>query len=134
MLEGNIAGRINSWCICWHASCFLKAMLTLYPARSLVQNIGFDGSASDHSGKSALYVDLATDSVPVKEIDIKEEFLAREAVKVYFRKTGQSPPSPAQRIVRRMVGAIPPRIKFLIESVLSRSTKEPLKRLSRTKV
>ena len=40
MLEGQIAGSNNSWAIRWYASAFLAGKLTLYPGRSLVQNIG----------------------------------------------------------------------------------------------
>jgi hypothetical protein len=112
MLEDNIAGRINTWCICWHASCFLRSMLTLYPARSLVQNIGFDGFASTHSPKGTLYdVDLATAAVPVEDIEIEENPVARDALKRYFRRVAsQSNPSSARRIFRRIARILPPTI------------------------
>ncbi len=44
MLKDQIAGRNHSWFIRWHAAGFLRQMLTLYPAHSLVRNIGIDGS------------------------------------------------------------------------------------------
>jgi len=44
MLKDQIAGRNHSWFIRWHATGFLRHMVTLYPARSLVRNIGIDGS------------------------------------------------------------------------------------------
>jgi hypothetical protein len=37
-------GKNNSWAIRWHASVFLKQGLVLYPAKSLIENIGHDGS------------------------------------------------------------------------------------------
>lgn len=46
MLENQIVGRNNSWAIRWHASAYLKGMLSCFPSRSLVQNIGNDGSGS----------------------------------------------------------------------------------------
>jgi len=46
MMEDQIAGRNNSWAIRWHASAYLKAMLSCFPGRSLVQNIGLDGSGT----------------------------------------------------------------------------------------
>ncbi len=49
MLEGQIAGRNDSWAVRWYASAFLADRLTLYPGRSLVQNIGTDGSGT-HGG------------------------------------------------------------------------------------
>ena len=44
MLRDQIAGRNDSWFIRWHAAGFLRQMLTLYPTRALVRNIGIDGS------------------------------------------------------------------------------------------
>jgi hypothetical protein len=44
MLRDQITGRNNSWAIRWHASAYLRGMVTLHPAQSLVKNIGFDGS------------------------------------------------------------------------------------------
>lgn len=49
MLEQQGEGRNDSWAVRWHAATFLRGMLTLYPGRSLVQNIGLDGSGR-HSG------------------------------------------------------------------------------------
>ena len=46
MLEGQIAGRNDSWAIRWRASVILKGMLSLYPRHALTHNIGFDGSGT----------------------------------------------------------------------------------------
>jgi hypothetical protein len=112
MLEDDIAGRVDSWGIRWHASCFLKNMLTLYPARSLVQNIGFDGVGSTHAGESTLYdVDLAVDPVPVASIELEEDVAARHALQVHFRRAArQSNPSAVKRMFRRIAGISPRRI------------------------
>lgn len=52
MLDDRAATRNNSWAICWHASCFLAGKLTLYPGRSLVSNIGLDGSGQNCTVKA----------------------------------------------------------------------------------
>ncbi|TVO60279.1 glycosyltransferase family 2 protein [Denitromonas ohlonensis] len=44
MLRGQIAGQNNSWFIRWHASLFLAERRSLAPARSLISNIGLDGT------------------------------------------------------------------------------------------
>jgi hypothetical protein len=44
MLKEQISGKIDSWAIRWYASALLKDGLTLYPGKSLVQNIGTDNS------------------------------------------------------------------------------------------
>lgn len=52
MLEGQVAGQIDSWAIRFYASMFLENRFFLYPKVSLVENIGFDSSgthcAEDH--------------------------------------------------------------------------------------
>lgn len=46
MLEDQLAGRIDSWAVRWQLSVFLQGGLVLYPAYSMVINIGFDGSGT----------------------------------------------------------------------------------------
>jgi len=58
MLRGQINGLNDSWAIRWHASAFLRNMLTLYPGRSLVQNIGFGRSATHCTGADMWRVSL----------------------------------------------------------------------------
>jgi len=47
-------GKNNSWAIRWYASIFLRGGLTLNPAKSLIENIGNDGSGI-HSNNEDLY-------------------------------------------------------------------------------
>lgn len=44
MLEDQVAGRVDSWAIRFNATAFVRDKLTLYPYRTLVRNIGLDGS------------------------------------------------------------------------------------------
>ncbi|OCX50667.1 sugar transferase [Mucilaginibacter sp. PPCGB 2223] len=48
------AGKNNSWAIRWYASIFLRGGLTLNPSKSLIHNIGNDGSGI-HSNKEDIY-------------------------------------------------------------------------------
>lgn len=78
MLEDQIEGRNDSWAVRWHASCFIRDVLTLYPGRSLVRNIGFDGVNSTHCSKTDRYdVDVHTEQVTVDRIPIAENAQAR---------------------------------------------------------
>jgi hypothetical protein len=54
MLEQQLAGKIDSWGIRWYLSTFLRGGLTLHPLKSLVQNIGFDGSGA-HCGVTSVF-------------------------------------------------------------------------------
>ncbi len=44
MLQAQQDGRIDSWAIRWYLSVFFRDGLALYPKKSLVRNLGFDGS------------------------------------------------------------------------------------------
>jgi GT2 family glycosyltransferase len=46
LLKRQRRGSIDSWAIRWYLSVFMRGGLTLYPARTLVRNIGFDGSGT----------------------------------------------------------------------------------------
>ena len=48
------SGKNNSWAIRWYASIFLKGGLTLNPSKSLIDNIGHDGTGI-HSGMNDIY-------------------------------------------------------------------------------
>lgn len=87
MLRRQIGGMNDSWAIRWYASLFLKDMLSVNAGKSLVQNIGFDGSGT-HSGSQEIY----TTTVCKRKIDIRvsaveENKAARRALERYYRKT-----------------------------------------------
>jgi hypothetical protein len=46
-LAKNVDGMLDTWFVRWYASVFLEHGLTVYPARSLTRNIGFDGSGTN---------------------------------------------------------------------------------------
>lgn len=90
-------GRNNSWAIRWYASIFLKGGLTLNPSKSLINNIGHDGSGI-HSGLNDIYHviinPLPVTSFPEKIEENKETY---QAIK-NFLKTRKG--SLWQRILR----------------------------------
>lgn len=49
ILKAQFNRRLDSWAIRWYLSVFVLNGLTLYPTRSLIKNIGFDGSGT-HCG------------------------------------------------------------------------------------
>ena len=79
------SGRNNSWAIRWYASIFLKGGLTLNPSKSLINNIGHDGSGI-HSGLNDIY-HVIINPVPVisfpEKIEENEE--AYLAIKEFLK-------------------------------------------------
>lgn len=73
MLREQIAGMNSSWAIRWNASIFLKGKLSLNSGRSLVTNIGFDGTGT-HCDKYGLFAtDLYTGQVKVEKLSLLQE-------------------------------------------------------------
>ena len=54
MLENQMAGKIDSWAVRWCYAQSKTDMYTIYPVRSRIKNIGFDGSGT-HSGVNTKY-------------------------------------------------------------------------------
>lgn len=46
-LGRNVRGELKTWAVKWYASVFLADGLCLYPRKSLLRNIGFDGSGEN---------------------------------------------------------------------------------------
>ena len=62
MLSDQVNGTIDSWAIRWHAAIYLKDMLTLYPKKSYVYNIG-----NDNSGTNALSTEIFDVSINIEK-------------------------------------------------------------------
>jgi len=86
MLEDQIAGRNNSWAIRWHASAFIKSMLTLYPGRSLVKNIGNDGSGTHCPSRICYDARMLGTPMSLKRIAIVQNSQAYDEFKAFFEK------------------------------------------------
>jgi hypothetical protein len=86
MLGQQARGEIDSWAIRWHASVFLNRMYTLYPGRSLVRNIGNDGSGI-HCGAVSDF-DVATSDEPInaQPRPVLPDENAKQAVRWFFRR------------------------------------------------
>lgn len=119
-LELNKKGIINTWFVFWYATLFLRGGLALFPGKSLVRNIGMDGTGV-HSGASNYYdMELTKTAIQLEPIPIVE---SREAVirhENFFRNQNQtiSPLPKHVRIfykVRRIAELIVLAIKFSFE-------------------
>jgi len=97
MLLDQIQGRNDSWAVRWYASAFLKDMLTLYPKKSLVTNIGLDGTGT-HSGKSRILNAQILDSGSLElPLDVVESTLGRRAFENFFRSNASNSTRVAMR-------------------------------------
>ena len=85
MLESQVAGRLDTWDINWHASAYLRGKLTLYPGKSLTRNIGNDNSGTHSNATDRFDTEISPDPVRIQRIPLGEDPAAREAIKEFFR-------------------------------------------------
>ncbi|MDP3444562.1 MAG: glycosyltransferase [Ignavibacteria bacterium] len=90
MLKNQINGNNDSWAVRWHISAFLKNMLTLYPGKSFVTNIGFD-SSGQHCATSDVYDPILCDNYyELKKIELVEDKNVTKLFEDYFNKTNKT--------------------------------------------
>ena len=100
MLRRQVNGENDSWAIRWNASLFLKNRLSVNAGKSLVQNIGFDGSGR-HSGRDEIYTTPLHMSALSSEIPrIEENMIARKAFEKYYRRTNSHLAKAVRRVKR----------------------------------
>lgn len=86
MLKDQVSGRNDSWFIRWHAVGFIRQMVTLYPIRSLVSNIGIDGSGV-HCAEWKINPyrgELASEPIPVEQVPSVEHSANLERLNRYY--------------------------------------------------
>lgn len=79
------SGKNNSWAIRWYASVFLQSGLSLNPSRSLINNIGHDGSGV-HSGRNDIF-NVVVNADPVLSFPetIAEDTTAYHAIRNFLK-------------------------------------------------
>jgi hypothetical protein len=120
MLRDNAAGRNDSWGVRWYASVFLEGGYGLWPGRSLVNNIGFDGTGR-HCGATDIYqVSQLADDLKVNKIPIAECQQARKAISAFYRISQQRGKRGIRYRSRLVIASyIPQRMKEIIKRVFA---------------
>ena len=79
------AGKNNSWAIRWYAAIFLKGGLTLNPAKSLISNIGTDGTGVHSNIESMYAVRISQTPVTYFPDVVEENPQAYQAIKAFLK-------------------------------------------------
>lgn len=103
MLKRQIAGKVDSWAIRWHASAFLQNKLTLYPGTSLVNNIGGDSLGTHTKSLDEFRADIAVTPVRIERLPLYEEPEVRRSFETFFRSIKRSP---LEKILHRLKGIL----------------------------
>lgn len=104
MLEAQTRGQNDSWAIRWYATALLSGRLTLYPGRSLTENIGCDDSGTHGSLPEKFAVRPSESPVRVeRHASVHEDLKAKSAIADFLR--GGTRRSWLKRIRRRISGS-----------------------------
>lgn len=79
------SGKNNSWAIRWYASIFLRDGLTLNPAKSLIENIGNDGSGIHSNNEDIYKVQMSKQPVTQFPEKATENEPAYQAIKHFLK-------------------------------------------------
>ncbi len=95
MLKKQLEGAIDSWAIQWYAHIYMKDGLFLFPKRSLVENIGFDGSGRHSTNTGVFQQGNSLQHTPeVVKLPIVQNDKVRAAIDHFFVSM-QSNPKPS---------------------------------------
>ena len=83
-LEKNYRGTMKTWFIKWHAVMLMRGALTLFPGKSLTNNIGFDDQATNCYTTDKFDV-VPVDYVKVERRPIKENKRAAREIYAFYQ-------------------------------------------------
>jgi hypothetical protein len=89
MLEDQIKGQNDSWAIRWYASAFLAGKLTLYPGRSLVNNIGHDSSGTHCVETEQFDSELNNNPIDLTQVKVEVSQTGMLAFEEFFLRTNR---------------------------------------------
>jgi hypothetical protein len=104
MLTRQMAGEIDSWAIRWYYTVFARAGLVLFPPRTLVSNIGLDGTGTH--GRLALAARQAAVEHGAPFDFPSEVLLSPRADEVFDAVSEFRPSSARRRLVALMRNAV----------------------------
>lgn len=85
LLKKQFGKKIFSWAICWYATSLLNEKISLYPFKSLVQNIGFDNSGTNCGYNAGFAVDIFQERINIFNIPLKEDQNAIRRISMFLR-------------------------------------------------
>jgi acetyltransferase-like isoleucine patch superfamily enzyme len=91
-LKRNVECRDFSWAVRWYASCLRAGGLSLFPVKSLVRNIGLDGTG-EHCEPTTRYDVEPVDYLEIERIPLVENTEVRKSVDEFYREQLRKGPS-----------------------------------------
>jgi hypothetical protein len=85
-LKRQMEGKTDSWAIRWDYQAFKENMVTILPTRSLIKNIGFDGSGVHCGTVDRFYIDVDDSPFEYKLEDVEIDKKIMKNFRKYFYK------------------------------------------------
>lgn len=102
-LKANAEGSLSTWAVKWQASVFLQSGLCLHPQRSMIKNIGFDGTGV-HCGTSSVYeTDMIAQSVEICRQALVESDIARHLAARFYSSMHSNKRSFIRRKIDKLI-------------------------------
>ncbi|HRO41260.1 MAG TPA: glycosyltransferase [Flavipsychrobacter sp.] len=92
-LEQNNQGIINSWAVKWYSSWLNADGYSLLPKKSLVRNIGNDGTGIHSLRTDKFDMELAS-SIEVKKLPVQENIAVRKSIDKFYKELYHTIPLP----------------------------------------
>jgi hypothetical protein len=119
-LQDNISGKLKTWAIKWQASVFLQNGLALHPTKSLVNNIGNDGTG-EHKGFTNKYLHKQkADSIAFTPIAVQESEKAKTLIKKFYENKIPHKSLIPITLRKKIAALLPQKLKLLIMKILVR--------------
>jgi GT2 family glycosyltransferase len=84
-VKDNMNGRLNTWAIFWYASVFRRKGLCLHPVRSMVQNIGHDGTGINSNALNEYNSEFTNRPITIFPNDLVEDSVLVSEIKYFFK-------------------------------------------------
>lgn len=105
MLRRQVEGKNNSWAIRWNASLFLNNKLSLNTGKSLIHNIGFDGSGENSGTQNFYNMGLFDGELDLTKLNkIEENREARQQFQEFYKRTNSFWAKATRRLQRMAKG------------------------------
>jgi hypothetical protein len=121
MLRDQVRGRIGGWDIRWQASMFLHGGLSLYPATSLTNNLGWDGSGINVGSDNRHDAELSKHPIEDFPERIEDDREFRAALRHFFLSL-EGPPAlrASKRLLRKIDRKLPLKLSLKLRKLYIR--------------
>lgn len=112
----NVERRRKTWAVLWQFSVLLNHGLCLHPGKSLVNNIGLDGTG-ENCGNIGMFNGEIGESVKVKKVPIVDNKRVYQYLRLFY-STGNNNPkalSKIKRVKKIIPSGVKSRIKLLVD-------------------